>query len=143
MSAESIRRTRVRPDRVHYRHNGVEVTSRHLTVRSRRYDIDELADIMVVLWGTHPGVKIGAAAAIVEAAALVLLARFVTAPWIWLVGIIALSVPVTVAVICAVRWPAEFGLIARHRGHEVTLFTTRDAQEFGFVTRALRRAVGV
>ncbi len=76
MSAESIRRTRVRPDRVHYRHNGVEVTSRHLTVRSRRYDIDELADIMVVRWGTHPGVKIGAAAAIVEAAALVLLARF-------------------------------------------------------------------
>ena len=50
--------------------------------------------------------------------------------------------PCLVALICAVRWPAEFGLIARYRGRDVTLFTTRDAHEFGLVTRALRRAVG-
>ena len=64
------------------------------------------------------------------------------APMIMLVGIIALSVPCLVGVICAIRWPAEFGLIARYRGQDVTLFTTRDAHEFGLVTRALRRAVG-
>jgi Family of unknown function (DUF6232) len=143
MSAESIRHTRGRPDRVHYRQNGVEVTSRYLTVRAARYEIDEMADIMLVRGATHPGVKIGAATAVVEAAVIAPLAGVVTAPFIWVVAAVALAVPALVAVICAIRWPAQFGLIARYRGREVTLFTTRDAHEFGLVTRALRRAVGV
>jgi len=141
MSAESIRRT-PRPERVHYRHNGVEVTSRYMTVRGDRYEIDELAEIMLTRGTWHPGVKIGAATAVVEAAVFAPLAGVVTTPVMWLIAAVALSVPCLVALICAVRWPAEFGLIARYRGREVTLFTTRDAHEFGLVTRALRRAVG-
>ncbi len=141
MSAESVRRT-PRPDRVHYRQRGVEVTSRHLTVRTERYEIDELADIMLIRGSAHPGVKIGAATAVVELAVIAPLVGVLAAPMIVLVGVIALSVPCLVGVICAIRWPAEFGLIARYRGQDVTLFTTRDAHEFGLVTRALRRAVG-
>jgi hypothetical protein len=141
MSAEGIRRIR-RPDRVHYRQHGVEVTSRYLTVRTDRYEIDELADIMLTRGSWHPGVKIGAATAVVEVAVIAPLAGVLTGPMVWLVAAVALSVPVLVGVICAVRWPAEFGLIARYRGRDVTLFTTRDAHEFGLVTRALRRAVG-
>jgi len=141
MSAESIGRTR-RPDRVHYRHNGVEVTSRNLTVGADRYEIDELADIMLTRGRWHPGVKIGAATAVVETAVFAPLVGVITVPVMWLVAAVALSVPCLVALICAVRWPAEFGLIARYRGRDVTLFTTRDAHEFGLVTRALRRAVG-
>jgi hypothetical protein len=141
MSAQSIRRPRPY-DRVHYRQNGVEVTSRYLTVRGDRYQIDELADIMLTRGTWHPGVKIGAATAVVEVAVFAPLAGVITAPAIWLIAAVALSVPCLVALICAVRWPAAFGLIARYRGRDVTLFTTRDAHEFGLVTRALRRAVG-
>jgi hypothetical protein len=141
MSAESIRRTR-RPDRVHYSRYGVVVTSRHLTVGPDRYEISELADIMLTRGARHPGVKIGAAIAVVEAAVMVPLVGVVAGPVIWLVGAAALLIPGLVGVTCAVRWPAEFALIARYRGREVVLFTTRDAHEFGQVTRALRRAAG-
>jgi hypothetical protein len=142
MSAEGTRRADRPPERVHYRQRGVEVTSRYLTVHRDRYQIDELAEIMLARGGWHPGVKIGIATAVVEAAALAPLMGIVSAAVMWLVAPVALSVPLVVALVCAVRWPPTYALVARYRGREVTLFATRDSHEFGSVTRALRRAVG-
>src|SRR5205823_969190 len=90
-----------RPERVHYRHNGVEVTSRYMTVRGDRYEIDELAEIMLTRGTWHPGVKIGAATAVVEAAVFAPLAGVVTTPVMWLIATVALSVP------CLVALPAQ------------------------------------
>ena len=129
MSAEGFRRTR-RQDRFFYHQRGVEVTTRYLTVGPDRFELAELGDVMQARGPQHPGVKVGAATAVAEAA--------VVAP---LVGVVALIIPLVVGVICAVRWPAEFALIGRYRGREVTLFATRDETEFGQVSRAVRRAI--
>jgi hypothetical protein len=143
MSAEGIRRTRGRQDRFFYHQRGVEVTTRHLTVGPDRYELAELADIMQTRGAQHPGVKVGAATAIAEAAIVAPLVGVVQGPVVWLVAVVALLVPCAVGLICAVRWPAQFRLIARYRGREITLFVTRDETEFGQVSRAIRRAIEV
>jgi hypothetical protein len=141
MSAESIRRTRSRQDRFFYHQRGVEVTTRHLTVGPDRYELAELADIMQTRGAQHPGVKVGAATAVAEAAIVAPLVGVMQGPVVWLVAVVALLVPCAVGLICAVRWPAEFTLIGRYRGREITLFVTRDEREFGQVSRAVRRAI--
>lgn len=143
MSAEGIRRTRGRQDRFFYHQRGVEVTTRHVTVGPDRYELAELADIMQTRGPQHPGVKVGAATAVAEAAIVAPLVGVVQGPVVWLVAVVALLVPCAVGLICAVRWPAQFGLIARYRGREITLFVTRDETEFGQVSRAIRRAIEV
>ena len=140
MSAEGFRRTR-RQDRFFYHQRGVEVTTRYLTVGPDRYELAELADIMQARGRQHPGVKVGAAIAAAEAAVVAPLVGVVHGPVVWLVGVVALVIPLVVGVVCAVRWPAEFALIGRYRGREVTLFATRDETEFGQVSRAVRRAI--
>ena len=141
MSAESIRRTRGRQDRFFYHQRGIEVTTRHLTVGPDRYELIELAEIMQARGPRHPGVKVGAATAVAEAALVAPLVGVVRGSVVWLVAVVALLIPCAVGLVCAVRWPAEFALIARYRGREVTLYVTRDETEFGQVSRAVRRAM--
>jgi len=140
MSAEGFRRTR-RQDRFFYHQRGVEVTTRYLTVGPDRFELAELGDVMQARGPQHPGVKVGAATAVAEAAVVAPLVGVVQGPVVWLVGVVALVIPLVVGVVCAVRWPAEFALIGRYRGREVTLFATRDETEFGQVSRAVRRAI--
>ena len=140
MSAESIRRTRSRQDRFFYHQRGVEVTTRHLTVGPDRYDLAELADIMQSRGRQHPGIKVGAATAVAEAAIVAPVVGVAQGPVVWLVAVVALVIPCAVGLICAVRWPAEFALTGRYRGRQITLFVTRDETEFGQVSRALQRA---
>jgi hypothetical protein len=128
------------PERIRYRRNGVEVTTRRLTVGADRYAIDELADLVVTRGTMHPGTKFGAATAAGTAVLVVPLTAMLASPVVWLVGIAVFLVPVTVGIVCVLRWPAEFRLHGRYRGRDLTLFTTRNAREFGQVTRALIRS---
>src|SRR5256885_12035370 len=130
MSAEGFRRTR-RQDRFFYHQRGVEVTTRYLTVGPDRFELAELGDVMQARGPQHPGVKVGAATAVAEAAVVAPLVGVVQGPVVWLVGVVALLVPCAVGLICAVRWPAEFGLIGLYRGRAVTLFYTPHGWDAG------------
>ena len=142
MSADSIRRTRKnQPERVFYRQRGIAVTSRHLTVGPDRYELAELDEIMQGRGTRHPGLRVGGLVAVAEAAIIAPLVGVVHQAALWLIAAVALVVPVAAGLVCAARWPAEYRLIGRYRGYEMTLFITRDEREFGQVTRALRRAV--
>src|SRR4051794_9501250 len=114
MSAEGIRRTNGRQDRFFYHQRGVEVTTRYVAVGTERYELAELADIGQARGSRHPGVKVGAATAAAEGAIVALLVGVVQGPVVWLVAVVALLIPGAVGLICAVRWPAEFCLVARY-----------------------------
>jgi hypothetical protein len=137
MTTQSIRGL---PERIRYRHNGVEVTTRRLIIGRDRYEIDELADLAVTRGSMHLGAKFGVATAVGEAVLLVPLTAVLASPVVWLVGVAAFLVPATVGLVCALRWPAEFRLHGRYRGRDVTLYITRNAREFGQITRALIRS---
>ena len=79
--------------------------------------------------------------AVAEVPLVVLLVGVLRAPVAWLLSMLALLIPCLVGVVCAQRWPAQYELLARYRGGQVTLFTSRDEREFGQVARAVRRAM--
>jgi Family of unknown function (DUF6232) len=142
MSADSARRIGSRQQgRVFYRQHGVEVTSRHLTVGMNRYELAELAELMQARGTRHPGVRVATIIAGIEVTVAAPLLGLAHLPALWLVATVALAVPVIAGLVCAVRWPAEYRLLGRYRGRQVTLLATRDEREFGQVIRALRRAV--
>ena len=97
MSAEGIRRTR-RQDRFFYHQRGVEVTTRYLTVGPDRYALAELGDVMQARGPQHPGVKVGAATAVAEAAVVAPLIGVLQGPVVWLVGVLALLIPAVAGV---------------------------------------------
>lgn len=133
-----------RPVTIYYHKNGVQVTSRYLSVEGDHYELAELTDIRRTRGAVHPGVVVGLVTAGAEAvivAPLVEVMRAVGAPAVWLLAAVALLIPCAVGFVCARRWPAEYELIGWYRGHQIAVFATRDEHEFGQVTRALRRAV--
>jgi hypothetical protein len=133
-----------RPVTLYYRRNGVQVTSRHLSVGGERYELAELTEITRTRGTVHPGVVVGLVTAGAEAVILAPLGQvmgMVGVPVAWLLAGIALLIPCVVGFVCARRWPAEYELIGWYRGHQLALFATRDEREFGQVTRALCRAL--
>ena len=126
---------------VHYRQDGIVVTSHHFTVGGYRYEVAQLAGLMRTRGSTHPGVIVGMVTAVIEAIIIVPVVSVVRAPAAWLLTLAALLVPCLVGYVCARRWPPQHELLATYRGREVTLFTTPNEREFGQVTRALKRAM--
>jgi Family of unknown function (DUF6232) len=149
MSADSIQQPhggvpdppRRRPATLYYRQHGVIVTGRYLTVDADRYDLAELGELMQARGSLHPGAIAGGVIAVAAAVLLAPLVSALRAPVAWLLALVALLIPCLVGLVCARRWPAQYELVARYRGQQVTLFATRDEREFGQVARAVRRAL--
>jgi hypothetical protein len=126
---------------LYYHAHGVVITSRELSVSGERYEIAELIDIVQSRGARHPGTTVALIIAGVEAVIIAPLLGVVRAPAVWLLGGVALVIPCVIGLVYARRWPARYELIAWYRGQQHTLFATRDAHEFGKVSRALLRAV--
>ncbi len=126
---------------LYYRQHGVIVTGRHLTVDADRYDLTELGELMQARGSLHSGAVAGGVITVAEALLLVPLVSTLRTPVAWLLSFVALLIPCLVGLVCARRWPAQYELLAQYRGHQVTLFATRDEREFGQVARAVRRAL--
>ncbi|WP_117209327.1 DUF6232 family protein [Allorhizocola rhizosphaerae] len=136
MSANHLRH----PETLHYRHNGVVVTSRYFAVGPARYNVSDLSDLSTAQGSNHPGVMAGVFAAtglLLVIVPMLIMHRFValavTVPMLLVAGL--------TSYVSARRWPAQKEIIVRYRGRLVTIFKTRDAREFGQVARALQRAV--
>jgi hypothetical protein len=130
-----------RPTIAYYHRNGVVVTNRYLTSGPYRYEIAELADLRQARGSTHPGVVVGLVIAVAEAVFVAPFVGIFHAPVAWLAAVVALAIPCLVGFFCARRWPAQYELLADHRGRQIVVFTTRDEREFGQVARSVRRAV--
>jgi hypothetical protein len=126
---------------VHYRQNGIVVTSTFFTSGGYRYEVPLLSGVMRTRGSIHPGVIVAMVTAVAEAVIIVPLVSVLRTPVAWLLTFAALLIPCLVGYFCARRWPAQHELLAMYRGREVILFTTRDEREFGQVTRALQRAM--
>jgi hypothetical protein len=126
---------------LYYRHKGVLVTGRYLRIGPDQYDIAELAELMVARGGVHPGAMVGLVIAAVEGVLIFPMAGVLRVPALWPLALVALVVPCLVGLACARRWPAQYELVARYRGRQVTLFATRNRYEFGQLSRAIRRAM--
>ncbi len=125
---------------LHYRRNGVVITSRYVAVGASRYNLSDLSDLSSARGSTHPGVLTGVFAAVgllLVIIPMLIMHRFtalaVTVPMLLVAGL--------TSYVSARRWPAQREIIARYRGRLVTLFKTNDEQQFGQVARALQRAV--
>lgn len=129
------------PQVVYFRRPGILVTNQQVAVGQFRYQVAQLADLMQARGSTHPGAMVGMVIAVAEAPLLALLLGVVRSPVAWLIAVPALLIPCLVGLVCVRRWPAQYELLARYRGGQVTLFTTRDEREFGQVARAVRRAI--
>ena len=130
-----------RPTIAYYHDNGIVVTNRYLTTKSRRYETIEIAELQQARGTTHPGVTVVLVIAVAEAAFVAPFVGVMQSALAWLVALLALAIPCVVGVFCAHRWPAQYELLADYRGRQVVLFTTRDRLEFGKVARSVRRAM--
>ncbi len=130
-----------RPATVYYRQHGIVVTGGHFAAGGYRYEVPDLRDLMYSRGSAHPGVPVGMVIAVIDAVVAVPFVGAFGTPLVWALAIVALAVPCLVALVCSRRWPPRYELVARYRGHQVTLLATRDEREFGQVSRALRRAV--
>jgi hypothetical protein len=127
--------------RSYYRQRDVTITSRYFEAGGHRYEIAELTELMRARGSMHPGALVGLVIAVVEAILITPVVGLLPGPRIWLLATAALLVPCLVGLVCVRRWPAQFDLLASYRGRLVTLFSSRDAREFGQVARAVQRAV--
>jgi hypothetical protein len=125
---------------VYYRRHGIEVTSHQIAVGSDRYRLDELSDIWVGRGALHASVLASLAIAITGTLAGGVIVAHWPSPRVLAYTLAGLAIPFLVGVVCAARWPRHFILIGRYGGARVTILSTRDAQEFGAVRRALCRA---
>ena len=124
-----------------YRERDIEVTSRWFRAGGRQYEIVQLSNLTQALGSVHPGVTVGMVIAVADAALAVFVAGLTRSILALVIGLVAMSVPCVVALVCARRWPPRMELWADYRGSMVNLFSTRDEREYGQVSRALRRAV--
>ena len=129
-----------RPTVEYYHHKGVRVTSRYLRVGPDLYELTELTDLMKSRGSVHPGAMVGVVISAAEGLVIVPMVGVLRTPVLWPLAVVALLVPCLIGLACARRWPAQYELVARYRGRQVTLFTTRDQYEFGQLCRAVTRA---
>jgi hypothetical protein len=118
------------PPHVYYRRHGIEVTSHQIAVGSDRYRLDELTDIWVGRGTLHASVLASLTITITGALAGGVIVSHWSSPRVLVYTLAGLAIPFLVGAVCA----------ARYGGAQVTIFETRDAQEFGQVRRALCRA---
>jgi hypothetical protein len=137
MSADRI------PTILYYRQGEVTVTNRYVRVGSDRYEVEELRELLRTRGSMHPGAMVGLLISVAEALLIVPLVITLRVPVLWPLAIVALLVPSLVGLVCAQRWPAPYRLLAAYRGRWVIVFTSRDRDEFGRVSRAIGRATRV
>ena len=126
---------------LYYRNKGVTVTGRYLRIGPDQYDIADLADLRVSRGSVHPGLVVGLVIAAVEGVLIFPMVGALRVPALWPLAVVALLVSCLVGLACARRWPAQYELVVRYRGRELTLFTTRDRYAFGQLARAIQRAI--
>lgn len=134
MSADRI------PTILYYRQDDVIVTNRYLRIGPERYEVAELTGLLRTRGSMHPGTLVGLVISAAEALLIVPLVMMLRLPVLWPLAIVALLVPALVGFVCAQRWPAPHRLLAAYRGRWVVLFTSRDRDEFGRLSRAVHRA---
>jgi hypothetical protein len=134
MSADRI------PTILYYRQGDVVVTNRYLRIGAERYEVAELTGLLRTRGSMHPGTLVGLVISAAEALLIIPLVMMLRLPVLWPLAIVALLVPSLVGFVCAQRWPAPYRLLGAYRGRWVVLFTARDRDEFGRLSRAINRA---
>jgi hypothetical protein len=138
---KSVEQSPYRQRRTYYRLKDVLVTESRFEAAGRRFQIDQLSELMRARSGPHPGVLVGLSIATCEAALGLPLAAFGGTVTSWFSLIVLLAVPCSVSLFCSLRWPPRFELLGRYRGVVVTLFISSDEREFGQVARAVHRSL--
>jgi hypothetical protein len=134
MSADRI------PTILYYRQGEVTVTNRYVRVGPDRYEVAELRNLLCARGSMHPGAMVGLLISVAEALLVVPLVLALKVSVLWPLAIVALLVPALVGLVCAHLRPAPYRLLAAYRGQWVIVFTSRDRDEFGRVSRAIGRA---
>jgi hypothetical protein len=128
--------------RTFYDRDGVRVTRDWFVVGDQHYEVASLRDVVRTRGRKHAGFTVSMIIAGTDAVLMLpVLAIVGGAGLLWLEVAAAVLVPALIAVICLHRWPPRQQLWARYRGSEVSLYSTRDAREFGHVSRAVQRAI--
>ncbi|MEV4515139.1 DUF6232 family protein [Dactylosporangium sp. NPDC049525] len=126
---------------VYYRGPGIVVTNRQIENDEGCYRIRDLHVINRIQVYTHPARTAALVAAAVEVAlAAPMSAAYGSIPLLCTGFVSALGIAAAVLVDHR-RNPRWMALLAFHHGQEITLFSSRDQQEFGKVRRAVLRAV--
>jgi hypothetical protein len=117
------------------------VTDRRIETAGRRFPVRELAEIQRIQKDTHPARTVALICGGVELLLAVPLAAFYGAVSVLGVAfVIALGLGGAILVDSRSN-PRWMVLVAHYRGQPVTLFSTRNRQEFEQVRRAVLRAV--
>jgi hypothetical protein len=117
------------------------VTDRRIETAGHRFSVRELSDIERIQEDAHPGRTVAllcGGVALLVAVPLAALYGAVSALGVGLVIALGLGGAILVDRRRNPRWMV---LVAHYRGHAVTLFSTRNRQEFEQVRRAVLRAV--
>lgn len=131
-----------RPEIYYYRHNGTTVTSRYISTPSSRYHLRDLTRFEL---SQRPagdsGLKVGLVAAALELVVVVPVLTFIEPSTGLALVLPAMLVPLLAGYFYGKRRPGVLELVALYRGQPVTLYASADQDQFGRVTRAVRRAV--
>ena len=127
--------------RVRYRSDEITITSWHIHVDGLRIDVAELRAVEQHLSYGYPSLKVAAFAAGVELAIAAPFAVAYGSAMMACVGLVSAIGMAAGALDDFHRNPRYQEIHATLRGRRVVLFGTRDHRIFGFVWRALVRAV--
>lgn len=134
-------RHRQPPWRVFYRGAEITITSRYVDVDDLRIRIAELYELNRCLTYRYPGVKLAAATGATELGIAVPFAVGYGSLAMLCAGLLSAAGMALGVLADARRNPRYQEIHATLRGRRVVLFGTGDHREFGFVWRALVRAV--
>jgi hypothetical protein len=127
------------PALVFYDRDGVRIT-RWFSAGGRRYPIDRLSNLRRARGPADRTARRAARTAAVSLPALLTAGPRLPLPLTLAMAVILVGWPSAVAAV-RTRWrPASFQLWADEDGRAVRLYETRDATEFGRISRALLRA---
>lgn len=127
---------------VHYNQHGILVTDRVFATDTCRYEIAGLTHPTHGTGNLHPGVRACMVVGVADAVVLGIAAATTSSIAVVLVALSTLVITWIVGLVYARRWPRQHTLLADYRGKQVTLLSTRDADLFGRVSRALQRSLG-
>jgi hypothetical protein len=125
---------------IFYDRDAVRVTDRWLSVDRRRYPIDELHNLRMARGRGDRTARRAAYTATLSLLVVAVTARHVPLPASMIIAVVFVVLPATVAAVRARLVRPEYLLWADYRDFPVQLYQTRDATEFGKISRALVRA---
>jgi len=126
---------------VHYPGPRIVVTSRYIENSNGRYLIRDLRFIDQVLVAGHPATKVALVCGAIELGVAAPVAAALGSAIMFCAGFVVAAGVAAAALADGRRNPRWMALRAVHRGHEITLFASRDRREFEQVRRAVIRAV--